>query len=457
MGNLKKTTLRQTISILTLLLFSTLVFGQKTIRVQEGDKTKMIFEKGEWFFKDKLYDGHYVSYRGKDTSVIAKEVFIKNGKKNGMESRYYFESKQKYAEINWEDGRKNGVEVHYNGNGTIDHLLTFEKGELNGLCIVNWTSGAKRYKGFYENGFRYSVWTYYDQEENRMDSANYRLSEEYKYQNGKPLLLSAWNKSGRQIVANGNGNGFSNGLKNDRQVDEKEDGALENEKYYQDGLLIKEIIYYDSNKVASISEWSYPFPPKIDTNRAWIDTWITDIFYNEVTYTYKAVKNGHWIAHYPNGVKIYDGDYRDGKRIGVWTWNYKNGNARLIADYSKNTWQHSDTTGEIISGMSNEYLTLLSDDYWFLNQRLDTNTVILSRRNKQTVTPRLIFHFDGQLEINSYLECGKDIGESINSYSLLADNLSIKLTDEENKTLVTYNYKIVSANTDKIILKRQKK
>lgn len=440
------------------------MFGQAIIKVKEGDKSKMVFEKGEWYFRETMPDGHYITYSDNDTTFITKDVFIKNGKKDGLESRYAFRSKQKYAEINWLNGIKNGEEIHYNGNRTISSLLTYNNGELNGLCIVNWSEGAKRYKGYYKNGFRDSIWTYYDHEKSRIDSANYWLSKEFKYQNGKEVLISAWDKEGNQIISNGNGvikdsdyyttsTEFINGLKNGKQETLKNCGTLDNEKYYKDGLLIKEILYYDNNKVASISEWSYPYPPQIVTSKAWTD----DIFYNKVEYEYQAVRNGHWIAYYQNGVKIYEGDYVDGKRTGVWIWNYKNGNNRINANYNKNSFKHFDTKGEPFSKMSNEYLTILNDGYWFLNQRLDTTTVVLSRKNNQTVMQRLVFHFDGQLKINSYLVCGQDIGESLNTYFLLADNLTIQLTDGVNKKLMNYKYKIVSANDNEIRLKRLKR
>lgn len=359
------------------------------------------------------------------------------------------------------------LKIEYNGNGTISHSLTFKNNTLNGYCVVNWSEGESRYDGFYKNDYRDSIWRYYDGNNEIIDKPKYRLARECKYEKGIEILISAWDKHGVQTVKNGNGfiveegdyykvTEYSNGLENGKEETKRKDGTLIKEKYYKDGLVVKELNYFDSNKVSAISEWVYPFPPKIDTNRAWIDTWITNIFYNSIEFEYLAFKNGYWVAHYDNGVKIFEGNYLDGKRIGIWEWKYKNGNTRIIGDYNKGTFEHSDSTGKVISKLKREYLSLLNDDNWFLNQKLDTSTVKLSKENSQTVTPRFIFYYDGKLEINSFLECGKDIEWSTNFYELVGDKLTIILPTNKNNAVITYRFKIVSANDNEIRLERLK-
>ncbi len=435
--------------------------GQNIIKVIEGDTSKMIFEKGEWFFKENLPDGHYISYRNIASLFAAKEIFIKEGKKNGMESRYFILSDKKYAEINWENGEKNGLEVQYNVNGTIGYLLTFKNDILDGNCIVNWSEGEKRYKGFYKNGFRDSIWTYYDHVKNRSDTSNYWLSEEYKYQNGRPILISAWNKNGAQIVINGKGmlididyyttaTEYNNGLKNGKQVTKTQDGFIYNERYYLDGQLIKETIYYDSIKVASISEWSYPFPPKIDTNRVWIDdSWLTGIFYNKIDYSYTSVRTGNWVSYYSDGTKIYEGVYLNGNKTGVWRWNFPNGKEKVIANFSKNKWEHFDTTGNLISSLKDEYLTILTNDTWYLNQPLDTSVVTLTAERSANGRLQLNFQPSGLVDFDCW-ECER----TTNKFSLSVDTISLYIYNEEINYQRTLKYQITSANEYKIIMKR---
>ncbi|MDN3659494.1 hypothetical protein QWZ08_27865 [Ferruginibacter paludis] len=454
------------ILLFSLTLSLTQAFGQKPVWIKEGNPKYMYKAQGEWLFKDSLPDGHYCSYDD-NKKFISVEVTFLHGKKEGIENRYFSYSPEKYAIINWHNGKKNGAETNFNGNGTVSYILNFKEDLLNGYCEVNWSEGEKKYNGYYKMGYRDSVWTYYDNSNKSNDTSDYWIARQYKYVNGKEYLLSAWNKNGRQVLFNGTGslestdydsftnvNNYKNGLKNGKWIETNPDGTHYNEKTYKDNLLVKEIEYYDSNKVASISEWEYNSPEKVDTIKSWVDTYITDIFYNEIIFKNSPVQNGHWVSYYENGMKIYEGDYNHGKRIGTWTWNYKNGKQRIIADYANNTWQHFDTAGSVQSNFSTEYLTLLTDEFWFLNQRLDTSTIILTKRNTKTVTPRFIFHFDGQLEINSFLECGKDIAQSQNLYSLIADTLVIvplKETKNQSKPLA---FKIISATDEKIIMKR---
>lgn len=455
---------------LTILLLNfTIVnlFGQDTIWVKEGNKKYMFQGEGIWKFKESLPDGHYCSYNKSKENILI-EVDFKDRKKTGIENRYFIYSKNKYATISWINGKKNGVEKHYNGNGTIEHILTFKENVIDGLCEVNWSDGEKQYKGFYKNGFRDSIWTYYDNDNNKIsDSTNYWISKQYKYKKGKEILLSAWNKKDQQIITNGNGTftnvnydnysiteTYFNGLKNGLCYVKKPDGTFCNKKLYKDDLLIQETLYYEDGEIASVSEWNYPTPAKINIKKEWVDTYITDIFYNSINYNYTPTRNGNWVAYYPNKNKIYEGEYLNGNKIGVWNWNYPNGNKQIIADFTKNFWQHFDIDGNIISNLPNEFLSSLTNDSWFLNQKLDGTNVVLTKSHKQALTPRFVFHYDGQLEINSFLECGKDIDKSLNSYCLLADTLVIRVEKEEVNKTQTYKFKITSVKDDKITMQR---
>jgi len=457
--------------ILTILLtiFSvTSLFGQDTIWVKEENKKYMYQGDREWLFKDNLPDGHYCSYFFKKKGDICVEVTFKNRKKEGIENRYFSKSKKKYAIVNWKNGMKNGLETHYNGNGTISHFLTFKDNILDGAFEINWSEGQPNYKGFYKNGYRDSIWTYYETGRSS-DTSDYWLLKQIQYKNGRPYLISAWDKQGLQTVTNGNGTfdgaNYQNGLKNGEQknVDIKIDRGNEqiylyvaSEQIYKDGLLIRETEYFDDETVASISEWNYPSPVKIDTTKRNIDTYIYDIFYNAISYKYIPVRNGHWLACYPNRTKIFEGNYINGKRIGIWQWNYENGKQRIVADFSKNIWQHYDTIENIVSNLNNEFLTSLTDGCWFLNQKLDARSVTFTKRNTKMITPRFVFHYDGQLEINSFLECGKDIDKSLNSYNLLADTLEIIVPEEKTRKTNIYKFKIISVTDEKIKMQRIK-
>ncbi len=437
------------------------MFGQDTIWIKEGNKKYMYKGTGEWLFKDNLPDGHYCSYDYGDKKFPSVEVSFVNGKKEGIESRYYSFSKEKYATISWKNGMKNGLETHYNGNKTIHHILTFKDNILNGFFEINWSEGQNNYKGFYKNGFRDSIWTYYETGNKIQDSSDYwMISKQYQYRNGKPYLISAWNKQGLQTLYNGNGiltdsgyftttTTYLNGMKNGKQVTTKIGGTVDNERIYKDDLLLKEIFYSDNNQIKYISEWSYPSPAIIDTNREWVDPYITDIYYNAISYTYTPVPNGQWVAFYSNGIKIYEGDYCDGNKIGVWKWNFPNGKQKIFADNEKNIWQHYDTTGKIISILNNEYLTLLTHNTWYLNQTLDTSVVTLEALFSFTSELQLTFQPDGQVKLSCW-ECPT----STNNFSLSVDTLTLVIDNNGAGDFKIFKYQIVSANNESIMLNR---
>ncbi len=447
--------------IATLIILSYNLHSQDTIWVKDGDKSKMELHGDSWLFKDNLADGHYCSYSIEDSKKQIKiSVTFKNHKKTGIENRYsIYGDKNKYASINWLDGKKNGIEVHYGQNNAIQELFTFKDNVLNGHYFEGYYNGFKTVEGYFKNGFRDSIWTYYKYK--KMDSTTRWKNKEYQYKNGIPFLISILTKNGLQTVKEGNGTEidssyrfitteYRNGKKNGVQQT-KVNGNLEDEKIYQNELLIKQIFYSDSNKLHSIVQWSYPNLPKIDTIKSNIGNWVSDFKYNEIKITNTKLANGNWVTYYSNGKINYEGNYIDGIRVGLWNWNYKNGKPRIKANYTENDWQHFDSTGKVISNYKNEYLSALTDFWWFLNNDLDRAEVVLSKENKKTITPKLVFYSDNTLEINSYLECGKDLDQTLNSYYLLANELEI------NTKTKKYYFEITSANENEIILKRKKK
>lgn len=418
-------------------------------------------EQGEWLFKNGLSDGHYCSYEFNKRNVSV-EVTIKNGIKEGIENRYFGFSNQKYATVNWKGGKKNGEEIYYNGHGTLNHLLTFRNDTLDGLCIINWSDGQKNYRGFYKNNYRDSIWTYYENWNGSLDSSDFKIAKQFRYRDGKRYLIGAWNKRGIQTVTHGNGfvedsgyysikTDYLNGEKNGKEIAIRTDGILESEKFYENDLLIKEIDYDSVNKVSAISKWIYPYPPNVDTGKAWVDTYITKIYYNEIRFDNVPVRSGYWIAYFPNNVKIYEGNYASGKQTGIWNWYFPNGKQKVFADFNKNVWKHFNSTDELISEQPKEFFTLLTDGSWYLNGSLDSSTVTLTRKSRIDQWLEAEFHPIGEVDFYCW-ECL----EREDYFDLSVDTLKISNTvDIVDKTIESiYWYKITSANTEELTMKR---
>lgn len=86
----------------------------------------------------------------------------------------------------------------------------------------------------------------------------------------------------------------------------------------------------------------------------------------------------------------------------------------------------------------------------------DTSILVLTRINE--LWPKLIFHYDGIIEIGYYYfkSSNLEYGVICGSYLLLADQLSIHFKNENPFKIKTLNYKIISADNNKIILQQLK-
>jgi antitoxin component YwqK of YwqJK toxin-antitoxin module len=472
----------------TLLLLPSLTFCQRTIMVKEGDSTKMVCgSPGYCFFKEKLPDGHYISYRNNDTLNLDKEITFLHGKKNGLESRYYYDGVHKYLEINWVNGKKNGPQIHFGGNGNITYCMEyhflFRNNIIDGPFFIN-SICVKSYSGFYKNGYRDSIWTYYDND-NTLDTSKYWRSKEYKYVNGVPFLVFAWNKQGMQTITNGAGTitdtndyivlktNYMNGLKNGSQVETRINGGLSNIKVYKDNLLMKEISYtelrsdtstflktgpglgysYPANSyLSAISEWAYPHPPKITRQKQWVDTYITDIYYTQIVRDYTAIREGHWSAYFPGGITAFEGEYKNDKRTGNWNWFYPNGKQRMKVDYSKKSYQHFDSLGIEMNYFNKEYLTLLTQKTWNLRLPVNIDTIQDLKLEEEHKFGDFSYSFqlDGSIRLNQESDSYKDW-----HYELSEDHLNIIIPNfRDGGIKKVLHFRIVSANEKRIKLTR---
>lgn len=462
-------------SLILALLFSfQLLYSQDTTWVKVADSTMMYKERGEWHFNDGLADGIYCSYyQETNKKVVSIIATFKNGVKNGIETRHFFGGAP-YGIIPWANGKKHGEEKHFNPNNTLGYSVVYSNGLLNGPFAINWGMGQKHYDGFYKNGFADSIWTYYENPSTIFsDAKDYTISEQYRYISGVEYLWNSWNKDGVQEVVNGNGTVISkdvlktviaiykDGLKDGDRIELREKNVRYGDGYtppdkkvstYKHDLLVKEVLQY-GDTAKEIIEYSYPFPPDIDTADAWIDQNITDIFYKEIQVKNKPQLHGFNTLVYKNGVVAYEGNYADGKRIGKWVWHYKNGNQQMAVDYDTGTYTHYDSTGKQVSKIATEYLTALTGTTWYANNGIGDKNFTLSNNNKLTITPAFTFAYNGTLTSNSYLECGKNITSNSGNYYLVGDKLVLSFIGLDSK-VYTFKYRITSASDTEIKMVR---
>lgn len=444
--------------------------AQDTIWVKEGNKRYMHREDRSWTFNNHLKDGHYYSYESKDDlhKHPSSEVSIVNGLKNGEERRYYYRDTLRYVDINWKEGVKHGTETgyHADGKGTVNYTVQYKNGIVDGPFVFYQANGKTAYSGYVRNGKKDGIWTYYYEDSQLKDTA--RILSQYKYQNGRMLLLNSWDKKQRQTISNGNSiiidtsdEYYLNGLLCGRRIfDQREhphylrigNDNLYDEEVLKDGKLIK-LVSINHNGDKSISEWTYPNPTS--SSRLWgasLDVYsyipIEEYINNDM-----PERNGHWQMIFANGTVAYNGCYKDGTRYGQWIWHYKNGHMRVSANYANNEWHHYDSSGhEVNNTLHDEYLTLLANHFWFVNGSMNKNKVVLSARPMLMVTPKLVFSFDDTFQQIDYLECGKDIGYDEMTWHIVADKLTLNY--KTKKGIKTFHFTIVSGTNEEIVLER---
>jgi len=459
------------------------------IRLEEGDTSKLTEGYlGEWFLKENLPDGYYCVYRYGDTAHYALTVQLKDGQMQGLESRYTTQpGKVKYAEIARLDGQKHGQAVQYLGN-YIKYSVNYTFGLLDGPCIINGSFGEKLRTGYYKSGFRDSIWTYYDSDwEIANDSSNYWLSKQYVYKNGIPFLVSAWDSSGKQMVENGKGVilikdwfstryvNYSGGLKNGADLELKPNGDTIYCRFFRDNQLITkiqfrdlpitkdsasyEVIYrkgmpsiYASNCfLYSIESWCYATQSRTDTINTF-DPDCSGIDYYEVVKLDSQQKDGEWLINFPTNIPAMEGNYSQGQKSGIWTWNYPNGRQKMWIDYAKNEWKHFDSTGKFASSMKLEYLSQLTGTLWCIDNfwnNIDSADFQISQDCE--VGHGLSFMLDGNI---NYYPFGGGY-QTIGRYYLLGDNLEIILY--RNNLDQRYLFRILSSSEDEILVRHVEK
>lgn len=356
---------------------------------------------------------------------------------------------------------------------------------------------SKIHSGYFKNGIKDSIWTYYEPySEMRSDSSNYFLAKTYRYTNGLPSLVSAWNKKGEMTVYEGNGiiinstvfypitTPYKNGLRNGFETSIKPNGDTAFIKKYDNDILIyeklfvdvdiapedsstylktlenynREVLYPARSYLHTISAWKISDQLLLDTTDEIIDFSNPPTYYKEVRVVNNSLKNGYWAVYFENGIAAMEGNYLNGKQVGDWKWRYPNGKNRLIVNYDNNVWKHLDSTGKVVSNFKNEYITKIIVDHWILNDVLNNELkkkkiTLTEQRNNQREYDydAMGFLLDGK--VKAY-HSGDYQSHYIGNYILLGEHITLSIKDWESNTFKRYTYNISFDKKGNIILEK---
>jgi len=188
--------------------------------VKEVDYQELIERDSVFYYQDekKPFSGVAVEYFGDNKTKKAVRE-IKNGKRHGKVTTYFFSNGNVEFSTNFFDGKRHGKLAKYYENGQINATSNFKNGELHGKTTI-----------YYTNGLLQGEVDFIDGKENGK-------SFEY-YENG-------------QVKEQ---NSYKNGRRHGEQVSHFESGQVERRSNYKDGKQHGAMITYYENGLVFITE-----------------------------------------------------------------------------------------------------------------------------------------------------------------------------------------------------------
>lgn len=354
----------------------------KKIKYVMGRKTGYLFTYNTDITSNLEYIGN----------ITSKELYI-NDKKEGT-SYYYYNSSKLKSTIEYEDNKKHGVAIEYDEKGTIISILRYSKGTLverekinrvddKGLRQGTWkefNNSILRKEINYKNGKLDGLYKEYDingnltlilkykegkiTEEDNTGDENIDLRNEYDennniifsgaYRKEKPIgIHRKYDVKGKIInsfIYNDNGIKISEGI-----VDKEGRKAGTWKNYYVTGE-IKSTGNYENN--VKEGKWTYLFKDgKIEQsgeyrngqpNGLWIWYYSDGAIEREEEF-YKGKEEGPFAEYDESGEIITKGEYFDGEKEGE--WYYKVGDHSEIGSYiiglKDGKWKHFYNSGEL--------------------------------------------------------------------------------------------------------------
>ena len=137
--------------------FALVACGPDVQLVEEGrEKYHMYWDDGhERYFRHGSYQSFYESGRVRSAGKYEHDVKV------GVWTHWY-ENGQKQGEMDWVDGKPEGVVAEWYENGQLKNAGTWENGGRHGLSTWWYANGVKQKEVTYLNGEPDGVWTYWD-------------------------------------------------------------------------------------------------------------------------------------------------------------------------------------------------------------------------------------------------------------------------------------------------------
>ncbi len=266
-------------------------------------------ENGEWNFYN-------------ENGTLQATGSFDKGIRDGVWNWYYEDGKLS-STGSYKNGMENGLWISYYSSGSIGDSVSYENGRPEGNYIYRFENGNLYQKGQYHLSLKEGIWETYFENGQLQLKQNYKndepFGESFQYfEDGKPfeemnylsennvLTKNLWNKSGKQLVTDGNGHYetyFDNGniSVSGEVINGEKTGIWE--LFFENGNK-KEELNYQNNTPKYVNAWDE------EGNQT-----VTD---GDGTYTI-----------YMDNVLIQKGDVKHGEKTGIWTAYYQDGKSIL--------------------------------------------------------------------------------------------------------------------------------
>jgi antitoxin component YwqK of YwqJK toxin-antitoxin module len=160
----------------------TMIFysGDKEVARQTRDRKDTIVKT-----TGKIPDGLIKEYY--ESGNLKEEMNFKNGKREGI-SRWYYESGVLKGERNFKEGELDGIIKWYYDTGSLGTEFNYKKGKLEGLTKLYWENGNLKAEHYYENGKREGL--------NKQYYNSGELRFIYTFKNGRRISKETYDRSG---------------------------------------------------------------------------------------------------------------------------------------------------------------------------------------------------------------------------------------------------------------------
>jgi antitoxin component YwqK of YwqJK toxin-antitoxin module len=109
----------------------------KNIQTEKG-QVKLNPTKGQWFYKQQLFNGHAIAYYKKD--VLSEKTGYFNGRREGKAFKYFNDGSLK-SEAYFIQNKLHGIKYNYFKNGNVYSESNYKNGKRHGLQKIWFLNG----------------------------------------------------------------------------------------------------------------------------------------------------------------------------------------------------------------------------------------------------------------------------------------------------------------------------